>query len=175
MDLYKFIKKFISKNDLKKIPKPGKFLDSGSFGSVYYFPVNKIIKFSKIEGRHLANLFETFQKIKDTNAKCVSKIYDFGYIGMDLKSYHYFYYITEKLEKLESSRNKVHSMGTLYNTNELPAHMEKLNKNEKLFVKELSKLKRRKLIHYDFQLDNIMQTKSGKLKVIDLESFYEFY
>ena len=167
--------KQLNKDQLKKLPKIGKFLDSGSIGSVYNLPSNRIIKISKIESRHIGKIFSTLDYLKILNSPCVSKIYEYGYIGV-LKDSHYYYYITEKLKPLSLDENQYINLLCCYESNFKKEYYSKLNKKEKKFIKYLKILKTKKnLYHHDFHYNNIMQTKCGELKLVDLESFYEYF
>lgn len=142
----------------KLIPcKIGKQLGSGAFGKVFtiYGKPNKIIKLSNaISALRARELEKVFNKLKSASSKYMSKLYDYNFVKINTR--YYFYYIAEKLFEADYEATS----NLCYDYYEKPSKCE--------YVKYFNN---KKLFHRDVHEYNIMKNKSGRLKLIDLDSF----
>lgn len=151
-----------------KLPKLGRYIDSGSEGRVYFFNRKKVIKVV-YDDYDIGAIRSHIEKLNKIKSKYMPKIFEFGSFGRK-KSPAGYYYIMEYLPRSLSIKER----------DALPAYYtradEKTDKHH-LFgkcndknIKNLFKwLNRKGLFIFDLHTGNIRKTKKGILKIIDFE------
>lgn len=160
--------------NLKKIPKLGKLIGSGAYGSIYCFPNDKkkIIKIAEINVKAWKKLEYVLNRLKKIKNFPIMQLDKFQYIG-NAGHHKYFYYIGEKLFPPEYFDVEYIRACILNKRKKLKNNKEFKRENE--LIKGLRKLGDRNLHYYDLHYWNIMEDESGKLKMVDLESFCKYY
>ncbi len=143
-----------------------KCIGAGANGAVYQQSKKKVVKLmynidSLREWRRVA---KNLQLLKNINSPAISKCYAFGNLNQ-------FWYSSEKLFILSRREANMVIDANVFEYIGINSAEIKSPRLKNL-IKELQKVyKKYKLYHTDLHDENIMKTKNGQFKVVDLDSF----
>ncbi len=170
MSLLSLIKEF-------KVKLPvdlGKRIGKGAYGEVFEIKGSKsrVIKIAKASESEWPDLKKRLNDIKKSNNPAICKIYNFNKLHSFGAHYHYnneilFFYICEKLNKINNDEADA-IVYLLFNFKSSRIHKNVFSNNMYSFLRNVKKFKYQ---HQDIHSRNIMQTRAGKIKLIDCESF----
>lgn len=157
----------------------GSLLGTGVQGETWDYVDDTVIKIQVKNSEDVPSVVEDLNFIKNNSPEAYPQIYHAQIIcdisdediNIGLKSGTAYYYIMDKLLPLNSEKAKVISKILKLKDrgkeiSEELANSPYLNEAEELF----KKLKNSNTLHLDINPGNIMQTPSGELKMVDLDS-----
>jgi hypothetical protein len=138
----------------------------GTLYSIKRYP-NRVVKIVPRDNEDVQRMIELFEFLKKNRSPAVVRVHKFG--KFEVAGQPFYYYVMDKLKPLKDRWN----LGDLIDNY---LHFGKrLSRYEVPRVKEFVQRARKVEKHYrygDVHGGNIMRTKSGVLKFVDLESFY---
>jgi thiamine kinase-like enzyme len=156
--------------------KIGRFLDGGAQGAVYAIVghPNKVVKFACGDDYSIKKMREIIKYLKRTKNLSVVKVHKFG----ALCNKEYYFYIMDRLRNVREKAIRAPSscswITKLYYADRIAEYLNGCSvpadehPRIKSFIKKARKLR---YSHHDCHEGNIMRSKRGALKFIDLESF----
>jgi len=137
-------------------------------GSCFVAEINskKVVKVA-YKTSNIRWLFNILKYIKTNPNNSTVKIFDYGLIGKDK-----YYYVMERLYPLNKQHiNRLIKNGYVSFVCNKPLHDAKSYPNESAFINDIYQ---HKYYQSDPNYGNIMLTKNGNYKFIDLETFIKF-
>ena len=138
----------------------------GTLYSLKKYP-NKIVKIVPRDSEDVQKMMTLFTHLKALKNPAVVKIHQFGKFEVD--GQQYYYYVMDKLKHMKDRWRVAEAIDNYLHFS------ARLTKAEPVRVREFVQRARKveKFYRYgDVHGGNIMRTKSGVLKFVDLESFY---